>query len=195
METVNDSHEPADEERQIVAELKRGNRERLGVLIDRYGEDLMRYLTVLMGDSMTAEDVFQTSWVKVMERIGQFDAKRALAPWLFRVARNCAYDTLRRRRRWWSRSSHDDAASYDTGVSEASSPLENLVTTDLTNKLLSQLQPKQRELIWLRFYEELSYQEMAERCGSPLGTVKSGLSRALHSLTTLYRELEEASWV
>ena len=62
----------------------------------------MRYLAVILGNRGSAEDAFQDTWIKVMERIRRYDLERPFAPWLFRVARNCAYDQLRRKKRWWS---------------------------------------------------------------------------------------------
>jgi len=70
--------------------------------MDLHGEALMRYLYSIMGTRESAEDVFQDSWVKVMEKISLFDSTMSFRPWLFRVARNAAYDALRRKKRWWS---------------------------------------------------------------------------------------------
>jgi RNA polymerase sigma-70 factor (ECF subfamily) len=198
----------AEHEKDVLRRLKRGDRRGLGELMDHYGEDLMRYLAVILGHRESAEDAFQDTWIKVMERIERFDLDRPFAPWLFRVARNCAYDQLRRKKRWWSftidenrsNSSDDDRSSaFATRPAEpwrrwkatAERPFdETLAASDLSAKLLAGLDPRQRELVWLRFYGELSYQDIAARCGVPLGTVKSGLRRALDRLASIYQELE-----
>jgi RNA polymerase sigma-70 factor (ECF subfamily) len=188
----------AERERDILRRLRHGDRRGLEELMDRYGEDLMRYLAVILGNRESAEDVFQDTWVKVMERIGRYDLNRPFAPWLFRVARNCAYDQLRRKKRWWScdidenrHESEDRSSAYAKATADRSKPFdETLATNDLSTKLLAGLEPRQRELVWLRFYGELSYQDIAERCSVPLGTVKSGLRRALDRLASIYQELE-----
>jgi RNA polymerase sigma-70 factor (ECF subfamily) len=176
-------------EKNILLRLRHGDRRGLEDLMDRYGEDLMQYLAVILGHRESAEDAFQDTWVKVMERIGRFDSSRPFPPWLFRVARNCAYDQLRRKKRWWS--FNLDENRPDLSSNPPSRPFDDtLAANDLSAKLLAGLEPKQRELVWLRFYGELSYQDIAERCGIPLGTVKSGLRRALDRLASIYQELE-----
>ncbi len=90
------------DERQLISQLKKGDTDAAGALMDLHGEALMRYLYSIMGSRESAEDVFQDSWVKVMEKISLFDSSVSFRPWLFRVARNAAYDALRRKKRWWS---------------------------------------------------------------------------------------------
>jgi RNA polymerase sigma-70 factor (ECF subfamily) len=187
MERTTVGEEKDREEHDILIRLRGGDRSRLGDLIDRYGEDLMRYLVMILGKRESAEDMFQDTWVKVMERIHRYDTDRPFAPWLFRIARNSAYDLLRRNKRW----RQDDPK--DLNVSEVHPNPEidsTLAATDLAAKLLAALSPKLRELIYLRFYADLSYQEIADRCRIPIGTVKSGLRRGLDNLAHAHRELE-----
>ncbi len=178
--------------RQILHELARGERRRLGRLIDLFGEELMSYLLAITGNRETAEDVFQDTWVRVMERIECFDLEREFAPWLFTVARHRAYDLLRRRRFLSfvgiSRGESEEHALVPVdGI-----PFERrLIDADLAHTLLTRLEPSQREIIWLRYWRELSYEEIARHCGLRLGTVKSRLFRALRQLETLAPEPKE----
>ena len=179
----------AQRERDLVAQLRTGDRSGLGELIDMHGDNLLHYLIALLGDRTAAEDVFQDVWIRVIERIHRFRTGRPFAPWLFRVARNRAYDVLRRER---LRSPRLPATEADPA---AGLPTEDRFDTriaagDLAAKLLSALPAKHREVLWLRFYAELSYEEIAAVCRVPLGTVKSRLRRALDSGAEFCRRTE-----
>ena len=175
---------PAVDERQLILQLKRGQTDAAGRLMDHYGESLMRYLFSILGNREAAEDVFQESWVKVMQKIEQFHHEMAFAPWLFRIARNTAYDTLRTRKRWWSLDTGSGKNSEERVLDMADpTDMENQVVARQTAKaLLKSLSPNYREVLFLRFLEDRSYEEIAGICGLPLGTVKSRLKRGLDYL-------------
>ncbi len=182
---------PDPEERELLRHLRGGGREALATLIDRHGEGLMRYLHSILHDRHEAEEVFQDTWVRVVEKIGRFKPDRPFAPWLFRIARNGAYDRLRSRRRWRLLSLGEPVTrKLEDRGSAAEATSDALVARDLAGKLLPRLDAGSREMIYLRFYRECSYEEMAEICSIPLGTVKSRLSRALDRLGDLYEQLE-----
>ena len=154
----------------------------------------MSYLLALTGKRDVAEDVFQDTWVRVMERIDGYDTARSFSPWLFRIARNLAYDRLRLLR-WKSRLGIGPADRDDPAI-EVAAPgdfREGMMARDLAEALIVGLEPSLREMIWLRFYRELSYEEIAEHCRLPLGTVKSRLARALDQLGRRYRNLKGAA--
>lgn len=185
-----ESSEPCwdGQERIILQELSQDDRRNLGLLIDHYGEPLMRYLTVILGKHDTAEDVFQDTWIKVMEKFAQFDQDRKFSAWLFRIARNSAFDRFRRQR--WRRWLSLTPVSEDQPVPEIAAPGDlhhQLVQQDMARSLMARLEPVLRELIHVRFFEGLSYEEIAERCGMPLGTVKSRLARAMDQMAKNYQ--------
>ncbi len=181
-------------EQEILVQLNSGDRQNLGILIDRYGADLMSYLLAILGRRDMAEDVFQDTWVRVMERIESYDPSRSFSPWLFRIARNLAYDRSRLRR-WISRLRLGPADPADPAIDV---PLtgdfrDGVMAKQLASALIAGLDPALREMIWLRFYRELSYEEMADYCRLPLGTIKSRLARALDRLGHRYRKLHGAT--
>lgn len=182
------------QEQEILAQLNAGDRQNLGDLIDRYGADLMSYLLTILGKRDLAEDVFQDTWVRVMERVDSYDPGRSFSPWLFRIARNLAYDRLRLRR-WISRLRIGPADPEDPAI-EVSAPgdfRDGVISKNLASALLAGLDPALREVIWLRFYREMSYEEMADYCRLPLGTIKSRMARALDRLGRRYQKLQGAS--
>ena len=184
--------EPEPDELQLISQLKKGDTDAAGALMDLHGEALMRYLYSIMGTRESAEDVFQDSWVKVMEKIGLFDSTVSFRPWLFRVARNAAYDALRRKKRWWSL---DIGQSVEKGdrPREIPDPADfgrQVVTQETVQRLLASLAPIYREVLCLRFFQDQSYEEIADFCRLPLGTVKSRLKRGLDFLASTMTEEE-----
>jgi len=174
-----------------LRDLQQGDTHGLAGIIDQYGEELMRYLTSILGNPATAEDAFQDTWLRVVRKIRTYDPRRAFEPWLFRIARNRAYDLLRSRRRWWTRRTGEDRpADRDPCFAEHDGFFENFWRRDLLRRLFAEMDPPYREMLWLRYYRDLSYQEIADVCRLPLGTVKSRLRRALDQLGRLYSERE-----
>jgi len=183
--------ESESREREIVRRLRAGDRSRLGELVDLHGESLMQYLVSILHDRDAAEDAFQDTWVRVVQRIRAFDPERPLSPWLFRVARNRAYDHLRWSRRW-SLFGLGPGDRDPLAVSRSAEPdaAERLAAGEMADRLLDGLPPDQREVVWLRFFRDCSYQEIARICGLRLGTVKSRLRRALQRLAVLHGRME-----
>jgi RNA polymerase sigma-70 factor (ECF subfamily) len=176
--------QPAVDERRWIHQLKEGQASAAGMLMDHYGESLMRYLLSILANREAAEDAFQDCWVKVMEKIGQFQEVMSFGPWLFRIARNTAYDALRRKRRWRSLDSGLEADSEER-LPEVADPTDfgnQVVARQTVERLIKSLSPDYREVLYLRFFESQSYEEIAELCRLPLGTVKSRLKRGLDLL-------------
>ncbi len=182
---------PDPEERDLVRRLQSGGPEGLGRLVDRYGEALMQYLHSILRNREAAEDAFQDTWVRVARKIRHCDPDRPFAPWLFRVARNHAYDHLRsQRRRAFFGLEERTLQTHPDPRSSPSEAVDRMAAREIAARLLPRLDAGCRELIHLRFYRECSYEEIAEICGIPLGTVKSRLARALDRLAALHEEIE-----
>jgi RNA polymerase sigma-70 factor (ECF subfamily) len=182
---------PDPEERDLLRSLREGEHAGLARLIERHGEGLMQYLHSILRNREDAEEAFQDTWIRVVEKAHRCDPDRPFAPWLFRIARNRAYDHLRQRRRWslFSLEGPGLRPRPDPG-SDPDAALERMVARDLAARLLPLLEPASREVICLRFYREHSYEEIAEICGVPVGTVKSRLRRALDRLGQLLERME-----
>ena len=86
------------EEAQIATGLRRRDPEVLDALIEQYQHRLLRYLVHLTGNRATAEDLFQETWIRVLEKGHQYDGKSRFATWLMTIAHNVAIDHLRKRR-------------------------------------------------------------------------------------------------
>ena len=178
----------ARQENALVAEgLKRHDPEILDQLILQYQHRLLRYLLFLTGNRELAEDIFQETWMRVLMRGAQFNGNSRFDTWLFTIARNLVID-LRRRRSMASLEemfeNSDDDRTFEI-PSPDKTPFDHLATLEsgeLVAEALLTLDPLHREVLVLRFHEEMSLEEIARLTRAPLSTVKSRLYRGLASL-------------
>lgn len=183
--------EQARQESQAIAEgLKRQKAGLLDELIVRYQHRLLRYLLFLTGNRETAEDLFQEVWMRVLVRGGQFDGRSRFETWLFTIARNLVID-FRRKRTMNSLDELIDGATEDDRsmafevADEGPTPydrLSNLEDRERIAAMLLDLDTLHREVLVLRFHEDLSLDEIAKVTRAPLSTVKSRLYRGLAML-------------
>jgi RNA polymerase sigma-70 factor (ECF subfamily) len=175
---------PLDLDRQDAKRLGKGDLTGLDGLMGRHRDRLFRYLRGLLGDETVAEDIFQQTWVRVTEQIRHYDASRRFAPWLLTVGRNLALDHLRRYRPESLDDGPEPAAPVDD-PGAAYDPLARLSAKQRRERLgdaVAELAARDREVLVLRFQEELSLRDMAALTDAPLPTVKARLYRALGRL-------------
>jgi RNA polymerase sigma-70 factor, ECF subfamily len=180
--------EQARQESLAVAEgLKLQKVGLLDQLIVRYQHRLMRYLLFLTGNRETSEDLFQEVWMRVLVRGGQFNGKARFETWLFTIARNLVID-LRRKRTMNSldelvegATDDDRAMSFEVAADEPTpfDRVANLEDRERIAAALMAVDTLHREVLVLRFHEELSLEEIAKVTRAPLSTVKSRLYRGL----------------
>lgn len=171
----------------IAYGLKRQDPAVLDHLIELYQHRLLRYLLFLTGRREVAEDLFQETWMRVLLRGGQYNGKARFDTWLFTIARNLVIDLSRKRTmaslEEMSGNGEDDRP-FEIAVS-GPSPLEQFQSRENCaeiGEVLLKLDPSYREVLVLRFYEELSLEEIAGVTRAPLSTVKSRLYRGLAAL-------------
>ena len=179
-------------------QIARGLRERdialLHALVERYQYRLVRYLIYLLGKRDEVDDLVQETWVRVLERGRSYDGRSRFEPWLFAIARNLTIDHLRRRKTWsivTDLDSDDDGEQDKAPRSPASndpSPFVLAARTEDAQRLAQSMQTLDfiyREVLVLRFQEDLSLQEVATVVGAPVSTVASRIYRGLQTLRTL----------
>jgi RNA polymerase sigma-70 factor (ECF subfamily) len=169
-----------------LTRLRGGDVDAVAALMERYQHRLYRYLLRVVREPATAEDLFQQTWLRVMERIRSYDPQRNFESWLFALARNLAIDHLRRYR---PESLDEPLPSGDSRVEliAGASPraLDQLLACERAGWLTEavvELPLVFREVLTLRFEEEMKLEEIAAVLGLPLGTVKTRLHRALKRL-------------
>lgn len=132
------------------------------------------YARSLLGSRQDAEDAVQQAALRAWERIGQYDEARPFKGWWFAILRNCCFDLMRGRRR--------TAASSLDGV-DPPAPVEGEpFEWEAMDRALRRLSEAHREILRLKYFGGLSYDEMAETLGIPRGTVMSRLHLARKAL-------------
>jgi len=176
-----------DESKAIARGLQQRDPDLLDRLIEQYQYRLFRYLVYITGDTARAEDFFQETWIRVLERGHQYDGKSKFEAWLFAIARHLVID--------WQRSKKAQSLDALTDPEQERplqlanekepSPLQQTLAKESEENVQSSLQKIPaiyREVLVLRFQEELQIEEMAGVLSIPVSTVKSRLYRGLEAL-------------
>jgi RNA polymerase sigma-70 factor (ECF subfamily) len=174
----------------VAQGLKRQDAGLLDELIVRYQHRLLRYLLFLTGNREMAEDLFQDVWMRVLTRGTQFNGKARFETWLFTIARNLVIDHRRKKTMTSLEELIDNGSDDDRPISfevadHQPSPLEQVRSVEDREKIaaaLLQLDTLYREVLVLRFHEELTLEEIARITKAPLSTVKSRLYRGLAAI-------------
>ena len=178
---------------EIARGLRRRDPELLDRLIERFQHRLLRYLVFLTGNRELAEDIFQETWIRVMERGKQYNGKSKFDTWLFAIARHLAIDWSRKKTTTSLEALQEQYGNEHAFDVPASGPSPFDAVTSRENResvqaALTQLDSLHREVLVLRFHEELSLEEIAIVTGAPLSTVKSRLYRGLAALKPSFSE-------
>jgi RNA polymerase sigma-70 factor (ECF subfamily) len=164
-----------------------GDEGAFGILVRRYQRRLTAFLSQLVGDIELARELSQEAFVRAWSALERFNPKYRFSTWLFRIAHNLGIDQLRRRRLKTTPLYRTDSEGDEVEVVVADldkDPLGHLENRALASELrdvIEGLRPEYRELVLLRHFGGLSYQEIADFTEMPLGTVKNKLFRA-HSV-------------
>jgi RNA polymerase sigma-70 factor (ECF subfamily) len=176
-------------ENELARWLREGNREAIAVLIQRHSPRLLRYLVPLVNNPSVAEDVLQETWLRVMEHIDGFNPNCAFMTWLFAIAHNCAIDVLRHEKRFADPKADersDESGDWmDRVPDERPSVLSELQQEEMqsrTQKIFAFLPAHYREVLALRFQQEMPLNEIARAVHLPLSTVKTRIKRGLELL-------------
>lgn len=171
---------------EIVAGLRRQDPDVIEQLIALYQHRLFRYLLFLTGNREHSQDLFQETWLRVLERGSQYNGRARFDTWLFAIARHLMVDHTRKR----VMLSLDEATDPERDrplevVGNEPSPFDHFHSQEQAarvGKALLTIHPLYREVMVLRFHEEMSLEEISQISGAPLSTVKSRLYRGLAAL-------------
>ena len=174
----------------VSAGLRRQDAGLLDELIVRYQHRLLRYLLYLTGNRELSEDLFQEVWMRVLVRGAQFNGQARFDTWLFTIARNLVIDQKRKRtvasldELFEAGGDEDRPMSFEVAGAEPTpfDRFSNLEDREHIAAALMQLDTIYREVLVLRFHEELSLEEIATVTRAPLSTVKSRLYRGMAAI-------------
>lgn len=184
---TNELPQPTDAE--LIAAVLKGRKELFGDLVERYQGRLVNYLYRLLRDLAEAHDLAQDVFLKVYQALDRYDPRYKFSTWLFRVAQNAAIDQIRRRRlrltsldRPGPEGEEERTWEFPSGDPNPYGDLRNRERGEAIQRAIDALPWEYRELIVLRHYAELSYEEIAGLKEMPLGTVKNKLFRGRQML-------------
>lgn len=186
---------------ELVEDYLDGESGAFRLLVDRYYDELIRFLTRMMGDHAAAEDVFQDAFLQAHQALESFDPTRRFRPWLYTIAANKARDALRKsgRRRTVSLSAtvsdRSGSSFVDLMAIDLPGPdlaLEQEEQAAMVQRAINAMTPRLREILLLAYFQRLSYGQIAELSNIPVGTVKSRLHAAVASFAKRWQEQVDA---
>jgi len=184
----------------LVEQAKRGDQSAFASLMDRYRESIYFMMFKMVKNSDDAEDLTIEAFGKAFNRIDQYSPSFAFSTWLFKIASNNGIDFIRKKRL--------QVLSMDSGIQTSdggtmridakaavNNPEESMMHDQKVlhmRLLVSKLKPRYRQLVEKRYFEELSYEEIAVELNLPLGTVKAQLFRARDFLANMMEKTKDS---
>jgi RNA polymerase sigma factor (sigma-70 family) len=184
----------------LVEEAKKGKQAAYAELMDRYRDSIYFTMLKMVKNTDDADDLTIEAFGKAFNRLEQYSPSFAFSTWLFKIASNNSIDFIRKKRIQVTSmdsgltNSEGDAMQIDAR-STGLNPEETIIQgqrIDHMRLLVSKLKPKYRELVEKRYFEEMSYEEIAEEMNLPLGTVKAQLFRARDFLASMIEKTKES---
>jgi RNA polymerase sigma-70 factor (ECF subfamily) len=165
---------------ELLTSVQRGDKAAFARLYDLYSAALHGVITRILGEGEQAEEVLQDSFMKIWRSANKYDpVKGRVFTWMLNIARNSAIDVVRSADHRDSGMTQGlDKAVYRLGTDEDRTRHDHLGVNDVVGKL----KPEHQEMIDMAYYQGWSQQEIADRTGLPLGTVKSRTRTALQVL-------------
>jgi RNA polymerase sigma-70 factor (ECF subfamily) len=163
-------------ERVLVLRCQAGDEAAFEELVARYSPRLRYYLRKILGEVHAGEDALQDVWFDVFRNVPGIIDPGAFAAWIYRIARDRAFRELRKRK---NHRPIEDAELADPSADNGALLVENAETI---HAALDHLAPEHRDVLVLRFLEEMSYEDIKRVTGCQLGTVKSRLHYAKSAL-------------
>ena len=159
----------------IIKEIKNGNKEIFGKLVEKYQDSLFTFIFYSVKDESTARDILQETFIKALKEIDKYKEEGKFKAWLWTIARNKVMDFYRK-------SSKIVPLEEETVKQEDETSKNALSQIELSHikNLIEDLPPEQKEVILMRQY--LSFKEIAAVLGCPLGTVLARLNRAIKKI-------------
>ncbi len=199
MEVGKNLSEKGKKDLKVVERAKKGDEAAFAQLMDQYREPVFYMLLKMVKNNDDAEDLTIEAFGKAFNRIQQYSPNYAFSTWLFKIASNNCIDFIRKKRIHLTSMDHaysnSDGESVKIDVESGTMDPEETIMKQqkvkMMRKVVEQLKPRYRDLIKKRYFEELSYEEIADEMDLPLGTVKAQLFRAREFLANIMKNTKD----
>lgn len=155
-------------------------------LFNRYRDSILQLYTIRAGGNRDdADDLLQEVFIKVYLKLNRYNTDYTFGRWVYTIARNTFIDFVRKRREDLSLDTFQDGHPTVSPPSPIPTPEESFISSQQKSQLehhLGRMTPRYRRLIELRFFRDLSYEEIAAELAIPMGTVKTQIHRAREQL-------------
>ena len=181
------------DDQALVLSYIQGNELAISELILRHKNRVFSYVYNIVRDKQLAEDVFQDTFVKVINTIkrGAYNEEGKFLPWVLRIAHNLTVDTFRKNKRMPIVDGGEDFDLFDVIKRDDPTVEEEMITEQIccdVRKLIDKLPEDQREVLIMRHYRELSFKEIAEETNVSINTALGRMRYALINIRKLIKE-------
>jgi RNA polymerase sigma-70 factor (ECF subfamily) len=180
-----------EQEQTWVQQARRGDQRAFSRLVEAYQRPVFNLTYRMLGNVEEAEDAAQEAFLRAYSRLGQYDPEMKFSTWLFSIANHHCIDRLRKRRT--TQISIDDNPVLQNLEGDELRPEPHALQQEVrieVQAMLDRLAPEYRTPLVLRYWEEMSYEEIAETMNVTVATVKSRLFRARQQLAAIYQQPE-----
>ena len=169
-------------EKMLILRCQMGDNEAFAELIEHYGRSLYYFISRLLDSREITEDIYQDTWLTVIKKIHSLNETDSFTAWLYHIARNKIYHHLRKKKLIHELHENIVIENYeDNGEFFVEDAAE-------IHKALEKLHPAHKEVLMLRFLEQMSYEQIAHVINCNMGTVKS---RIYYAKNALKKEMEK----
>lgn len=183
----------ATRDEDLIESVAAGNRRAFEELYERYASLVFGLALKMLGNREVAEEAVQEIFWRVWQRAKSFERGRSFAPWLFGIAHNYCIDELRRRRARPQPVYEDDEHPVLSNIADEGDVSDAALQGEqrrIVVNALRELPREQREALELAYFGGLTQQEIAERLGNPLGTIKTRMRLGLQKLRQMLQGQE-----
>lgn len=174
----------APDDASLIESARRGERQAFGVIVERYYRAAYSSAYAVLGNAGDAEEIAQETFVQAWQKLDRLREPAALPGWIWRIARDTALKHIRKHRRM-------KAMAIVPEKGESDQPHQPLVEAEEKQALLAaieQLPEEMREALIMKFWEEMEYEEMAERTGASAAALYQRVCRGLKKLRDALKE-------
>ena len=172
----------------VRAAIDEGDQKAYAELMNRYKDAVFFMLLKMVNNKDDADDLTMEAFARAFKRLDQYTPNFAFSTWLFKIASNNCIDFIRKKKNNSHTVSLDKPFEYEDGTESSMEAVDNTLTPEekaikkeqfkMLHEVVETLKPRYRDLVKLRYFDELSYEEIAEKLNLPLGSVKGHLFKS-----------------